>query len=75
MLPALSQDKTVTLDLEVVLEEAHMTYGIIMGQDTIHDLQIDTKISTHEIILDGTHRPMVSRKYWSNKRMKQMIPL
>ena len=24
---------------------------------------------------EDTHRPMVSRKYWSNKRMKQMIPV
>ena len=46
-----------------------------MGQDTMHDLQIDTKISTHEIIWEDTHRPMVSRKYWSNKCMKQMIPV
>ena len=50
ILPVLSQDKTVTLELEVVPDEAHMAYGIIMGQDTMHDLQIDTKISTHEII-------------------------
>ena len=46
-----------------------------MGQDTIHDLQTDTKISTHGIIWEDTHRPMVSRKYWSNKRMKHMIPV
>ena len=32
-------------------------------------------MSTHEIIWGGTHRPMVSRKYWSNKRMEQMIPV
>ena len=75
MLPVLSQDKTVTLELEVVPDEAHMTYSIIMGQDTMHDLQIDTKISTHEIIWEDTHRPMVSRKYWSNKHTKQMIPV
>ena len=30
--------------------------------------------STHKIIWEDTHRPMVSHKYWSNKRMKQMIP-
>ena len=75
MLPVLSQDKTVTLELEVVPDKANMIYSIIMGQDTMHDLQIDTKISTHEIIWEDTHRPMVSRKYWSNKRMKQMIPV
>ena len=75
MFPALSQDKTVTLDLEVVPNEARMTYGIIIGQDTMHDLQMDTKISTHEIIWDGIHKPMVSRKYWSNKRVKQLIPV
>ena len=70
MLSVLSQDKTVTLELEVVPDEAHMTYSIIMGQDTIHDLQIDTKISTHEIIWEDTHRLMVSRKHWCNKCMK-----
>ena len=41
----------------------------------MYDLQIDTKISTHEIIWEDTHRPVVSRKYWSKKRMKQMIPV
>ena len=51
MLPVLSQDKKVTLELDVVPDEAHMTYGIFMGHDTMHDLQtIDTKISTHKII-------------------------
>ena len=44
MLPVLSQDKTVSLELEVVLDEAHITYSIVMGQETMHDLQIDTKI-------------------------------
>ena len=75
ILPVLSQTDTVTLELEVVPDEAHMTYSIIMGQDTMHDLHIDTKISTHDIIWGDTHKPMVSRKYWSNKRMQQMIPV
>ena len=39
----------------------------------MHELQIDTKISTHEIA--DAHRPMVSRQHWSDKRMKQMIPV
>ena len=30
MLPVLSQDKTVTLEVEVVPDEAHMTYSIII---------------------------------------------
>ena len=55
--------------------EAHMTYSIILGQETMHDLQIDTKISTQGSIWKDTHRPMVSRKKLSHKRMKQMIPV
>ena len=62
-----------------VPDEAHMTYGIIMGQETMHTLKIDTKISTHGVIWEDTHRPMamamVSRKYWSNKCRKQTIPV
>ena len=61
------------MELEVVPDKAHMTYSIIMGQDIMHDL--DTKISTQEIIWEDTHRPMVSSKYWSNKHMKHMIPV
>ena len=57
LLPILSQDKKVTLELEVVPDNAHMTYSIIKGQEFMHDLQIDTKISTHEIIWEGTHKP------------------
>ena len=60
MLPVLTQNKKVTLELEVV---PHLIYSIIIGQETMHYHQIDTKISTHEIIWEGTHRPMVSRKY------------
>ena len=55
-------------------DKAHiMTYSIIMGQETMHDLQNDAKISTHEIIWEDTHRPMASCKYWSKKSIKQMI--
>ena len=57
----------------MVPDEAHMTYSIIVGQDTMHNLQIDTKISTPKIVWIDTHKPMVSRKYWYNKRMKHMI--
>ena len=37
-------------ELEVVPDEAHMTYSIVMGQETMHGLQIDNKISKHDII-------------------------
>ena len=46
-----------------------------MGQNTMYDLQIDTVTSTHKIIWEDNHRAMLSRKYWSNKRIKQMIPV
>ena len=55
MLPVLPQDKKITFELEVLPDESHLTYSIIMGQETMHDLQIDTKISTHEIIGKDTH--------------------
>ena len=50
-----------------------MTYSIIMGQGTMHTLNIDTKMSTHEIIWEDIHRPMVSRDYWTKDRMQSMI--
>ena len=75
MLPALSPDKTFALELEVVPDEGHMTYSIIIGQNTMRDLKLDVKISTDEIIWDNIRRPMVSRKYWSNNRMRKMIPV
>ena len=55
VLPVLPQDKKATFELEVLPDKAHLTYSIIMGQETMHDLQIDTKISTHKIIGKDTH--------------------
>ena len=55
MLSALSQDKPVSLELEVMPDEAHIIYSRIMGQEIMHDLQIDTKIATHDIMYLGRH--------------------
>ena len=75
MLPTLSQDRTFSMDLEVVPGTGHMNYSIIMGQVTMHALKIDTKMSTHKIVWEDIHRPMVSRDYWSSNRMKCMTPV
>ena len=73
MLPVLSQDRSFSVELEVV-PDRNMSYSIIMGQQTMHDLQIDTKISSYEIIWNDIHRPMVDQNYWSKQRMERMIP-
>ena len=75
MLPVLSQDRSFSMELEVVPDDGHMSYSLIMGQVTMHNLKIDTKVSTHEIIWEDIHRPMVNRNYWSKGRMKEMIPV
>ena len=75
MLPVLSQDRSFSMELEVVPDDGHMSYSVIMGQVTMHNLKIDTKVSTHEIIWEDIHRPMVNRNYWSKGRMKEMIPV
>ena len=63
------------MDLKVVPDSGHVTYSIIMGQVTMHNLKIDTKMSTHEIVWEDIHRPMVSRDYWSSDRMKRRTPV
>ena len=74
ILPVLSQDQSFSVELEVVPDN-NMSYSIIMGQQTMHDLQIDTKISSYEIIWNDIHRPMVDQNYWSKQRMQRMIPV
>ena len=72
MLPTLSQDIILSMDLEVVLDSGRMNYSIIVGQVTMHALKIDTKMSTHEIVWEDIHRPMASCDYLSRDRMKRM---
>ena len=40
MLPALSQDRSFSMELEVVPDQGNMTYSIIMGQVTMHNLSL-----------------------------------
>ena len=63
MLPVLSSDRTFDIELEVVPTAGHMTYGIILGQDTMRKLEIDTIISKNIFTWKDIQRPMVARDY------------
>ena len=59
-LPVLSSDCTLDIELEVVPVKGHMTYGIILGQDTMRKLEIDTIISKNIFTWKDIQRPMVA---------------
>ena len=52
-----------------------MTYGMILGQDTMRKLEIDTIISRNIFVWKDIERPMVERDYWSKERIKGMEPV
>ena len=75
MFPVFSGDRTFNLELEVVPTRGHMTYGMILGQDTMRKLEIDTIVSRNIFVSKDIERPMVERDYWSKERIKGMEPV
>ena len=72
MFPVFSGDRMFNFELEVVPTRGHMTYSMILGQDTMRKLEIDTIISKNIFTWKGISRSIVARDYWSKERVKSM---
>jgi hypothetical protein len=49
MLPTLSSNRTFEIELMVVPKEHTMKYGVILGQDGMRSLDLDTSIRENAI--------------------------
>ena len=49
-----------------------MTYGVIMGQDSMSHLNIDTSITNQTISWGEKSIPMVPRNYWTKEKIRQL---
>lgn len=73
MLPCLSTSETFTIELMIIPKECSndMSYGAIIGQDSMRTLDIDTSVRHNTISWQDKEIPMVSRDYWTAKRIQQ----
>ena len=67
MLPCMSTTRTFDVVLNVMPKEASIdaTYGVIMGQDSMRALGIDTSVLSSTITWNNIMIPMVPRGYWN----------
>ncbi len=75
MLPCLSTNRTFTIKLRIIPQQySHgMTYGAILGQDTMRDLDLDTSIR-NGVISWGEHQTvMVPRGYWTDECIRSQM--
>jgi hypothetical protein len=73
MLPCLSTNKNFTLELMIIPQEcsSDINYGAIIGQDSMHALDIDTSVCHNTISWHDNEISMVSRDYWTAERIQQ----
>jgi hypothetical protein len=69
MLPCISTQRTFDVVLNVMHKEVSgsvdATYGIILGQDSMRALRIDTSVFSNSITWKDLTIPMVPRGYWN----------
>ena len=69
MLPCFTAQRSFKVVFNVMPKEVSIdaTYGVILGQDTMRELKIDTSVLTNLITWDSLTTPMVPRGYWSHE--------
>ena len=69
MLPCFTAQRSFKVVFNVMPKEVSIdaTYGVIIGQDTMRELKIDTSVLTNSITWDSLTTPMVPRRYWSHE--------
>ena len=74
LLPLLSKNKTFNATLWVVPKECEMDYGVVLGQDTMISIDLDTSMTKQEFRWGEITREMPPYKYFTEQRMKSMMP-
>ena len=73
MLPCLSTNRSFTIELMVIPKECcvDMNYGIIIGQESMRLLDLDTSVRDNTISWGDCEVNMVPRDYWTTERILQ----
>ena len=73
MLPCLSTSETFTLEVMVIPKECSsgISYGAIIGQDSMRTLDIDTSVCHNTISWHNNSISMVTRDFWTAERILQ----
>ena len=73
MLPCLSSNRTFTIELMVIPKQcsADINYGVIIGQESMRLLDLDTSVRDNTISLGDQSISMVPQDYWTAKRIQR----
>jgi hypothetical protein len=73
MLPRLSTNRTFNIELMVIPKECDvdMNYGVIIGQESMRLLDLDTSVRDNTISWDDCEVDMVPHDYWTVERILQ----
>ena len=73
MLPCLSSNRTFTIELTVIWNQCSvdMNYGIVIGQESMRLLNLDTSVRDNTISWGDQSISMVPRDYWTAERIQQ----
>jgi hypothetical protein len=73
MLPCLSTNRSFTIELMIIPKECceNMNYGIIIGQESMRLLDLDTSVRDNTISWGDCEVNMVPRDYWTTQRILQ----
>jgi hypothetical protein len=76
MLPCLSTNRTFSLELMILPKECshQANYGVIIGQETMRLLDLDTSVRENTISWGECEIGMVSRDHWTPERIVQQKP-
>jgi hypothetical protein len=73
-LPGLSKRKEFELTLQIVPDTVSLNYSIVLGLDTIKQIDLDTSVRNETISWSSElSTPMVPQSIWSKERMAKLI--
>jgi hypothetical protein len=73
-LPGLSKRREFELTLQIVPDTISLNYGIVLGLDTMKQIDLDTSVRNKTISWSGElSTPMVPQSFWSKERMAKLI--
>ncbi len=69
MLPCLSTNRTFTAELMVIPSQKSSNYEVILGEESMRALDLDTSVRDNTISWGDKEIPMVPRDYWTMERI------
>jgi hypothetical protein len=73
-LPDLSKRREFKLTLQIVPDTVSLNYGIVLGLDTMKQIDLDTSVRNETISWSSElSTPMVPQSFWLKERMAKLI--